>query len=627
MSRIGRVLAGTALVVATLLGVASGARAAGAAVQVLEGTVEPNDLVGYRLTGLKRGDRIAGHLHGTSGNLSPLLALVAPPFDTAAFRHRLKEESERAAAEGRDAREALAKVAGATFLAWARDDDTGYDASLGAEVPGDGDFLLLVAGAPVPVSGGGGTDASFGRFRLVLALNPAVPPVQATAATGDAFVAVDASVSPPNNRVQQISGELNAARPRAVLTLNPFEAGDELTLRIEGPPGKRAPAVQLLDYGPKVLARSTAAADGHSATLGYRFRGPAQDYRLRLSGDAESFGGYRMTLGSNAPEVADGGEIAERGMAVARPPIPVAISIQLDQITGIVQREEKFGVVATLRMQWRDLGYAFSPASCHCSFRSFDESGFRRFLEERHLRWPEFVIYNMQGRRYSQGLTISVESNGTAHYMERFSATLQASDMDFRQFPFDSQNFYIQVDSVYASERYKFTISPTKNGIGKQVGVEEWMISGYDTATSLTDDLKSRFTFHIITKRHLGYYVMKIFVPLMIILLVSWMTFFLKDYRKRIDVTGGHLLLFIAFSFTISNDLPRLGYVTFMDTVMASAFVVGGLLTMLNVYLQRAETAGRIHEVRMVDHLMIALYPVGYFLPWVIAMVGFGIIP
>ncbi|MEI6558365.1 MAG: hypothetical protein WCO00_08135 [Rhodospirillaceae bacterium] len=629
MSRIGQLLGGALVALGVFFGPVTGVTAAGvSAVQVLEGVVDAADLAGYRLSGLKRGDRIAAHLQGTSGNLNPVLGLAAVPFDASAFRRQLKEATDRAAAEGRDLREALAKVVAPVFLTWNADDATSYDAVLNTEILGDGDYLIVVAGAPVPASAGSsGAEATFGRFRLVLALNPETPPAQDTAAAGEAFARFDPDVSPPESRVQLVTGELNAARPRAVLTLNPFDIGDELTARIHGSGGKPAPSLQLLDFGQKVLAHSTASADGQSAILRYRFRAPAQDYRLRLISDAQSAGGYRLRLGSNAAEVVAGGESAERGSPVARLPTPVTISIQLDQISSIVQREGKFGVVATLRLQWRDPGYAFSPASCHCNIRTFDEVTFRHFLEEHHLRWPEFVIFNLQGRRWNQGVLITVDSNGTARYMERFSASLQAPDLDFLQFPFDSQNFYIHIDSIFASERYKFVQVPSKNTIGKQVGLDEWMVSKYDTSVGLTDDLKSRFTFHVEAKRHLKYYVLKIFMPLMIILMTSWATFLLKDYNKRIDVTGAHLLLFVAFNFTISNDLPRLGYVTFMDTILASAFVVGSLLIMLNVYLKREETAGRLAEIRRVDRALLALYPVGYFLPWLVAMISFGIIP
>ncbi len=627
MVGIGRVLAlllPALWIVAAPLGAANAAGAP--AVQVLESIVDPGDLVGYRLKGVKRGDRIVGHLHGTSGNLSPVLALVALPFDAQAVLRQLKEGTDRAAAAGRDLREPLAKVAGAAFLAWNSDDETSYDAEMSAEIPSDGDFAVVVAGAPVPASGGVGAESSFGRFRLVLGLNPTAALGQNSPAVGEAFARFSAEVSPLESRIQTISGELNATRPRAMLTLNPFDNGDVLLVQVEGTNGGLAPTIQLLDYGQKILATSAPTADGKTATLRYGFQAVAQEYRLRVSAGPESFGGYRLKLGSNLATPQELVSGADNGQPVVRLPTPVAISIQLDQISSIVQREGKFGVVATMKLQWRDPGYAFSPASCHCNFKTFNEVSFRHFVDERHLRWPEFVIFNLQGRRSNQGVLIFVESNGTARYMERFSASLQAPDMDFRQFPFDSQKFYIHIDSVYPSERYKFVPTPGKNLIGKQLGVDEWMISQYDANVGLTDDLKSRFSFHIEAKRHLKYYVLKIFMPLMIILMTSWATFLLKDYNKRIDVTGAHLLLFVAFNFTISNDLPRLGYVTFMDTILASAFVVGSLLIMLNVYLKREEAAGRLIEIKHADRVLLALYPIAYFLPWLIAMISFGIV-
>ncbi|MEI8393502.1 MAG: hypothetical protein WCF85_02120 [Rhodospirillaceae bacterium] len=595
-------------------------------VQVLEGVIEPGaSVVGYPLKGVRRGDRIEGHLHGTSGNLNPVLALVALPFDAASFQRHLNEETGRVTSESGDPHELMVRLAEKYFLAWNSDDFTNYDATMAAEIPHDGDFMVLAVGAPVPKSGGEGAEPGFGRFQLVLGLNPVTEINQSTAATGEAFALDHTDLIPPEHRVQQLPGELKSTRPRAILNLNPFEAEDELTVRIEALEGKQAPTLQLLDFGQKMLAVSTATTEPRIAVLRYHFRAPARDYRVRVAAGPESFGKYRLTLGTNAPEVANQTDSTDNGPAVARLPIPVNISIQLDQISSLSQREGNFGVVATLKMQWQDPTYAFSPGSCQCNFKSFDEIGFRHFLEDHHARWPDFIIFNLQGKRSNQGVLISVESNGTARYMERFSASLQAPDMDFRLFPFDSQNLYIHINSIYPSERYKFIQDPIKNAIGKQVGVDEWVIAKFSTGVSITDDLKSRFSFHIQVKRHLKYYILKIFMPLMIILVTSWATFMLKDYDKRIDVTGSHLLLFIAFNFTISSDLPRLGYVTFMDTILASAFVAGSLLIVLNVYFKRAEAAGRLAEIRYADKILLALYPIAYFVPWVTAAFTYGV--
>jgi hypothetical protein len=101
-------------------------------------------------------------------------------------------------------------------------------------------------------------------------------------------------------------------------------------------------------------------------------------------------------------------------------------------------------------------------------------------------------------------------------------------------------------------------------------------------------------------------------VPVAIILIVSWFTFFLQDFGKRIDVAAGNLLLFIAFNFTISADLPRLGYLTLMDTILISAFIVTSLVVVINVYFKRQEQRGKVEQIRRIDRYLVWLYPLAY---------------
>jgi len=72
-------------------------------------------------------------------------------------------------------------------------------------------------------------------------------------------------------------------------------------------------------------------------------------------------------------------------------------------------------------------------------------------------------------------------------------------------------------------------------------------------------------------------------------------------------------------NFTISNDLPRLGYLTFLDTILVSTFIVTALVIMFNVYLKRLEVDNKKSRAQKVDKYMIWLYPIAYF-------VAFGIV-
>jgi hypothetical protein len=108
--------------------------------------------------------------------------------------------------------------------------------------------------------------------------------------------------------------------------------------------------------------------------------------------------------------------------------------------------------------------------------------------------------------------------------------------------------------------------------------------------------------------RQLIYYVTRIFLPMLVILLVTWFTFKLKDYVKRIDVGITTLLLFIAFNFTVSSDLPRLGYVTAMDAIMTAAFVITGVVLMVNIYLRRLQVSEQGARAERLDRYATWLY-------------------
>ena len=153
--------------------------------------------------------------------------------------------------------------------------------------------------------------------------------------------------------------------------------------------------------------------------------------------------------------------------------------------------------------------------------------------------------------------------------------------------------------------------------IGEKLGEEEWVITAFETSISRGQILQRpvpRFNFEFSAKRHVGYYFFRILLPLVIIISVSWILFFLKDYPKRIDAAGANLLLFIAFNFTISRDLPRLGYLTFLDTLLISAFLVTAVVLILSVYLRRQDMKGREAFVAKVDRYVIFFYPLAYIL-------------
>ena len=92
--------------------------------------------------------------------------------------------------------------------------------------------------------------------------------------------------------------------------------------------------------------------------------------------------------------------------------------------------------------------------------------------------------------------------------------------------------------------------------------------------------------------RHLTYYVIRVFLPMLVLISVGWALFFLDEYRRRIEIAGGNLLVFVAFNWAISADLPKLGYLTFLDFILQCMFLMTGALIVFNVALRKLKVSG-----------------------------------
>ena len=88
----------------------------------------------------------------------------------------------------------------------------------------------------------------------------------------------------------------------------------------------------------------------------------------------------------------------------------------------------------------------------------------------------------------------------------------------------------------------------------------------------------------------------------------------MRDYSNRISVSVAVLLIFVAFNFTIGSDLPRLGYMTFMDGILFAAFLITALTVLINVFLRRMETTEKMELANTIDRYITIMYPIIYLL-------------
>jgi hypothetical protein len=131
--------------------------------------------------------------------------------------------------------------------------------------------------------------------------------------------------------------------------------------------------------------------------------------------------------------------------------------------------------------------------------------------------------------------------------------------------------------------------------------------------------------FQITARRRSGFYLWKIFLPLMMITLVPTIVFWIdvKEFDWIVKVPMTMLLSMVAFQFTITRDLPRIGYITFLDAVFIASFIFCflGIFEITLVYTlqkyNRRSLAVRLHTMGR------WAYPLAYFVVVSVLAIGF----
>jgi hypothetical protein len=583
-------------------------------VQILSGLLGPETIAVYRLLNLEEGQHLYVRMENTAGNLDPFVMLFAGDIETQAINDQFIKEIDRVIAEGGDPLVSLPDIFDDISLAWNDDSEGSFNAVFDTLIPKDGSYFLLAAGAP--------SIDSFGSYRLLVGLNePSV--LEGTArSTGDSIAVLDPTVSRGGVNIQEVTGVISEGEPRHTYTLRPFSAGETIYAYVEATSGDLKPVLVLGSFNGKPLRVSNVSGSESFANSQLKIENNVKNLTLSVGNITtqkdKTTGSYRLLIGRNAPEVLSGNAKPE-GMPIIQEPIVVRVGSKLVQITNIDQLNEKFNAVAELRMEWQDPQLAFNPEECQCSFKTYTGDSFTKFADENEILIPEFTINNQQGNRWIQNKNTVVMPDGRAIYQEHYTTDLQAPLFDFTKFPFDTQLLYIRVDSLPGEDFFTYSDPAELSAIGDQLGEEEWYIIDSETEITSENDHSTHWLYFTV-RRHINFYIFRIILPIVLVIIVSWFTFFLRDFGRRVEVSSATLLTFVAFNFTVADNLPRIGYLTFMDALLIGAFVVSVIVVIYNVSLKRLEADGRLDLAHRIDKPMIWLYPILFLLGAAIAV-------
>ncbi len=95
----------------------------------------------------------------------------------------------------------------------------------------------------------------------------------------------------------------------------------------------------------------------------------------------------------------------------------------------------------------------------------------------------------------------------------------------------------------------------------------------------------SRIVFSANIKRETGYYLFKLSLPLLLIVMLLWSVFWMRkeSLGGRMRISSTAFLTIVAYQFAVSGSLPKVAYLTMMDKLMVVSFVLIALTAFENM--------------------------------------------
>jgi hypothetical protein len=290
--------------------------------------------------------------------------------------------------------------------------------------------------------------------------------------------------------------------------------------------------------------------------------------------------------------------------------IPVQIALQVVNLSDIDEVGERFRVVTYLLASWKDPRLAFIPKAAGESFHVYSPE---------EIWTPHFDFANGIVPHSSFDVTLRVFPDGTARYYERSSAQLSSS-FHLRDFPFDQQQLDIFIHPPVSEGRlvnFIGTASDASISVEQRVysSLAQWDIVGIRASAEqirlLNQDTTTQMRFAIEVKRKSNFYIWKVFLPLLLMVAVSWTVFRIDgaEFNSQVTIAVTTILTVIAFSFAISNNLPKVAYLTFIDVFFLCCYAFVFITAVEITIVHRAGRVNREKQGKTIRHYSRIVLP------------------
>ena len=230
--------------------------------------------------------------------------------------------------------------------------------------------------------------------------------------------------------------------------------------------------------------------------------------------------------------------------------------------------------------------------------------------------YPDFSFLNMQRTWGESAKEVTIAPSGRVLLQEHRWGNF-SQPLNLRKFPFDSQRFEVRAVSGESIDHVVFYEAPDdKSYILDSSSVADWRITDPMTDTTpfgLPGRLHSpSFALSFTGTRLSDHYVFKVISPLVLIIAVSWIVFWLdpKEGGSQLSVAVTSFLTVIAYHISLGSNIPKIPYLTRLDV-----FVFGGTILVFLAVLEVVITTNcarrnQLDRARSIDKTCRIFFPV-----------------
>ena len=195
------------------------------------------------------------------------------------------------------------------------------------------------------------------------------------------------------------------------------------------------------------------------------------------------------------------------------------------------------------------------------------------------------------------------------------------SDFDYSAFPFDSQVFTIEYGANQITTFNPLIYSPYDNLISESLSnsnIYEWDIVDFSTSkpSKIIYGIETLgHNINILAERQYFYYLIKIYLPILIVLSISLSVLFINPVQleSRLTVSVVCFLALIAYTYIIDNDVPKLSYLTIMDYAILISYFFAALPILQSITAYAINEKSEDRSIKFNNNSKI-LIPIFYLL-------------